>query len=111
MGVDTLCATIQSYRQKINYCEAVGCAPTTDAEKESIELPDIFDDQGTCYATYDFLERFCDVRWYGPTELNTNSVPRNTLTIEKKERPPFAGPQTPPLHRQLELAHHAGPME
>jgi len=84
-GVDTLQATIQSYRQKINYCEAVGRTPKTESEKESIELPGIFDDQSTCYAVYDFLERFCDVRWYGPTELNTNFVPRSTLTIGKKD--------------------------
>jgi len=25
-------------------------------------------EQGTSYAVHDFLERFCDVRWYGPGE-------------------------------------------
>jgi hypothetical protein len=84
-GLDTLCATIQSYRQTIGYCEAVGRAPKTDAEKKPTELPGIFDDQGTCYAVYDFLERFCNVRWYGPTELNTNFTRRNTLTVEKRD--------------------------
>ena len=32
-------------------------------------LADVFDDQATCYATYDFLERFCGVRWYAPMEV------------------------------------------
>ena len=32
-------------------------------------LPDFFDEQGTLYATYDFLERYCGVRWYFPTDL------------------------------------------
>lgn len=32
-------------------------------------FPDFFDGQGTCYAVYDFLERYCQVHWYLPTEL------------------------------------------
>ncbi len=32
-------------------------------------LPGVFDAQGTCYAVYDFLEKFCGVRWFGPTDL------------------------------------------
>jgi hypothetical protein len=43
-------------RGKIDYANGAG-------------LPAYFDEQGTCYAVYDFLERFCNVRWYGPTEL------------------------------------------
>ncbi len=35
-----------------------------------IELPSPFDQQGTCYAVYDFLERFAGVRWYGPHPKN-----------------------------------------
>ena len=31
--------------------------------------PELFDEQGTLYAAYDFLERCCDVRWYLPTDL------------------------------------------
>lgn len=66
--------SLQSARQVVNYNEVThGYGPT------SIELPGLFDEQGTCHAVYDFLERFCGVRWYGPTELNlvapaTNSV-------------------------------------
>ena len=29
--------------------------------------PGIWDDQGTMYAVYDFLERLCNVRWFTPT--------------------------------------------
>jgi len=32
-------------------------------------FPALFDEQGTSYAVYDFLERCCNVRWYLPTEL------------------------------------------
>ena len=39
--------------------------------------PDLFDEQGTLYAVYDFLERFCGVRWYSPTEVGT-VIPRSS---------------------------------
>jgi hypothetical protein len=42
---------------------------------------DIFDAQATCYAVYDFLERFCGVRWYLPTELGIVYTPAKTLTV------------------------------
>ena len=38
--------------------------------------------QATCYAVYDFLERFCDVRWYAPTELGMVFPTRATLEVE-----------------------------
>lgn len=68
--------SLQSARQPVNYAQVThGYGPT------SIELPGLFDEQGTCYAVYDFLERFCGVRWYGPTELNIVSPSTNTLTV------------------------------
>jgi len=59
-------------RHKIDYWKVVGL---TDRGSLELELPGVFDDQGTCYATYDFLERFCSVRWYGPTDL-TSVIPK-----------------------------------
>lgn len=44
-------------------------------------FPGIFDEQGTLYATYDFLERFCGVRWYLPTDLGIVFEPRSNLTV------------------------------
>lgn len=44
-------------------------------------FPDIFDDQGTMYAVYDFLERFCGVRWYLPTDLGIACESRSNLTV------------------------------
>jgi hypothetical protein len=68
--------SLQSARQVVNYNQATrGYGPS------SIELPGLFDEQGTCYAVYDFLERFCGVRWYGPTELNIVSPSTNTLVV------------------------------
>ena len=44
--------------------------------------PGLFDEQGTCHAVYDFLERFCGVRWYSPTELGTVAPQTKTLIVE-----------------------------
>lgn len=55
--------------------------------------PDLFDAQGTCYAVYDFLERFCGVRWYSPTELGTVVPRKTTLEVrgsEVRRSPAFA---------------------
>jgi len=73
--------TLQESRHTVDYLKATGRAPKNGTERNVITLPGLFDDQGTCYATYDFLERFCDVRWYGPTELNIAYPERNTLTV------------------------------
>jgi len=43
--------------------------------------PDLFDEQGTLYATYDFLERACGVRWFSPTELGTVAPRTKTLEV------------------------------
>jgi hypothetical protein len=43
--------------------------------------PDIWDEQGTMYAVYDFLERYCNVRWFNPTEFGTDCPRRPTLSV------------------------------
>lgn len=44
-------------------------------------FPGDFDEQGSVYAVYDFLERCCDVRWYLPTALGEVIPRRQTLTV------------------------------
>jgi hypothetical protein len=66
-------------RHKIDYWKAVGLPERGPLE---LELPGVFDDQGTCYATYDFLERFCGVRWYGPTDLTSVIPKRGDLSAQ-----------------------------
>ena len=61
--------------EEIDYGAAVG------DESKRLTLPGFYDDQATCYAVYDFLERFCAVRWYGPTALNTVIPKQTTLTV------------------------------
>ncbi len=65
---------LSDLRHKIDYWKTVGLAGRGPLE---LELPGVFDDQGTCYAAYDFLERFCGVRWYGPTDL-TSVIPKRS---------------------------------
>ncbi len=82
LGRDTYGRTIQSSRHQIDYHKTTGQA---EQGAKLISLPGFFDDQGTCYATYHFLEQFCGVRWYGPTELNIVLPSQKTLTVSGSE--------------------------
>ncbi len=42
-------------------------------------------EQATSYAVHDFLERFCDVRWYGPGELEMVLPKSATLVVQPQE--------------------------
>ncbi|MCP5519165.1 MAG: DUF4838 domain-containing protein [Verrucomicrobiales bacterium] len=70
--------TLADLRQRIDYWRTVGLPDRGPLE---IELPGVFDEQGTCYAAYDFLERCCGVRWYGPTDLTTVIPRRSDLSV------------------------------
>ena len=50
-------------------------------KKSPAELPDNFDDHATCSAVYDFLEKFCGVRWFGPGEIGLCHPVGKTLTV------------------------------
>ncbi|MBI2300070.1 MAG: DUF4838 domain-containing protein [Armatimonadetes bacterium] len=43
--------------------------------------PGIWDEQGTLYAVYELLERYCGVRWFNPTETGTDCPRQPTLTL------------------------------
>ena len=53
--------------------------------------PGIWDEQGTMYAVYDFLQRCCNVRWFTPTEFGTDCPRQATLTVTggERQRSPF----------------------
>ncbi len=74
--------SLDDWRSKVNYDEAVG---RVEHRAGVIELPGAFDDQGTCYATYDFLERFCGARWYGPASINMVISPSSTLEVPETD--------------------------
>jgi len=40
------------------------------------------DENATCYAAYDFLERYCGVRWYLPTDLGLVCPQAKTLVVK-----------------------------
>ncbi|HQE82957.1 MAG TPA: DUF4838 domain-containing protein [Candidatus Hydrogenedentes bacterium] len=71
--------TLADTRHRIDYWKTVGLPERSTGE---IELPGVYADQGTCYATYDFIERFCNVRWYGPSETSMVFPSQKTLTVQ-----------------------------
>ena len=75
-----------------------------------IELPGAFDDQGTCYATYDFLERFCDVRWYGPAPINVVVPSQQDADGAAHGDPPFALADASQRLRRRHLADSPWPV-
>jgi hypothetical protein len=69
--------TLRGLRHKMDYWKTVGYP---DRNVGEIELPGVYDDQGTCLAAYDFLERFGGVRWYGPASVNIVTPSHPTLS-------------------------------
>jgi hypothetical protein len=47
--------------------------------------PDWWDEKATLYATYDFLKKFCGVRWFDCTDYGTDYPETKTLTIKGKD--------------------------
>ncbi len=54
-------------------------------------LPDLWEERGTLNAAYDFLERFCGVRYFNPTEFGTSFPKKSTLAVSGDDvrRSPF----------------------
>jgi hypothetical protein len=74
--------SLESTRQRIDYWKTVGYPERSMGE---LELPGVYDDQGTCHATYHFIEQFCNVRWYGPNETSIIIPSMPTLTASGKD--------------------------
>ena len=90
LGISTTFNSIGESRVKLDYAKVTGFS---EIETETITLPGFFDPQGTCYAVYDFLERFCNVRWYAPTELGMVYPETDALAIKPeniRRSPAFA---------------------
>ncbi len=55
--------------------------------------PGFWEERGTLHAVYDFLERFCGVRWFNQTEFGTVAAKRATLAVaprpDIRRRPAF----------------------
>jgi len=63
----------------------------TPTQAEYDTWPGIWDEQGTMYAVYDFLERYCNVRWLNCSEFGTDIPRQDPLTVTGSEvrRAPF----------------------
>ncbi|MFO7976299.1 MAG: DUF4838 domain-containing protein [Candidatus Hydrogenedentota bacterium] len=70
--------TLEDTRHKIDYWKTVGYPERSVGE---MRLPGVYDKQGTCYAAYDFLERFCGIRWYGAPEIAVIIPSQKTFTV------------------------------
>lgn len=66
-GVDIIGISLKDTRDSIDYNRAVN---SSDDNPLPIELPGYYDEQGSLYATYDFLESALGIRWYGPSDFN-----------------------------------------
>ena len=80
-GRTMVAETLEGTRFKIDYWKAVG-HPERTRGAAPLELPGIYDDQGTCQAAYEFMERFLEVRWYGPAPLQVITPHRTQLAVE-----------------------------
>lgn len=47
--------------------------------------PSVFQSNGTLQAVYDFLERYCEVRWYAPGKLGEVYPSRPTLSVTARD--------------------------
>ena len=75
-------------RDKADDGEVVYSATPTEAEMAT--WPGIWDERGTLNAVYDFLERYCGVRWLTAGDVGTDCPRQPTLTL----------PATPPTVRR-----------
>lgn len=74
--------TLADTRQRIDYWKTVGYPDRSSGE---MELPGVYDDQGTCYATYHFIEQFLGVRWYAPSDTGIIIPSCKTLDVKGKD--------------------------
>ena len=73
-----------------------GETPTVLAGQDNVaytnDPPGWYEQQATCYAVFDFLERFCGVRWYAPGELGCVYAEQRILSVAGsglRRRPAF----------------------
>jgi hypothetical protein len=70
-----------------------------EASRECRDWPSVWDQQGTMYAVYDFLEKCCGVKWLAPYESGTVIPTTDTLAVapfESRRKPYFEYRRTSP---------------
>jgi Domain of unknown function (DUF4838) len=69
---------------KVDYESPIALGCSAGQVVSTGTFPGFFEDHATCYAVYDFLEDYCGVRWYLPTQLGEAYTPLKTLTVSGK---------------------------
>ncbi len=82
-GRSILGISLPDLRSKIDYHKAVY---ENESESKEITLPGIYDNQGSLYATYDFLENALGVRWYGPADFNIVYGKSENLAVKRENK-------------------------
>lgn len=59
--------------------------PDTPGGYDYLTWPGMYDEKGTLHATYDFLEHFCDVRWFDQSEFGTDVPHTTTLRVTPRD--------------------------
>jgi hypothetical protein len=70
----------------LHFDEQSGPARDAASPMGGVQPPRNFASNGTLYAVYDFLERYCGVRWYAPGEIGLVCPRRATLTVSGSDR-------------------------
>jgi len=65
----------------MHFDESKGRPRDSTGNVSLIAPPALFEKKGTLYAVYDFLEKFCGVRWYAPTEIGLVCPSAPTLEV------------------------------
>lgn len=65
--------------------EGQGRVRDSSGNPVSLNMPGFFEENGTLWAVYDFLERCCGVRWYLPSEIGMVCPESKTLRVQGEE--------------------------
>jgi len=68
-----------------HFDEKDGAPQDCSSARNDATPPGLYEERGTLDAVYDFLERFCDVRWYAPTEIGLVCPSAPTLMVRGRD--------------------------
>ncbi|MFA6566852.1 MAG: DUF4838 domain-containing protein [Victivallales bacterium] len=68
---------------KVSYWHAGN--PQIEGAYDYLSWPELYDEKGTLHAAYDFLEKYCGVRWFDQSEFGTDVPKTRTLTVTARD--------------------------
>lgn len=81
----TPCAPDPDTVALFHFDETAGQPHNSATARHTATPPGFFEERGSLDAVYDFLERFCGVRWYAPTELGLVCPSSPTLAVRGRD--------------------------